>query len=322
MSGNPKAQAQGNDAERVATAKSFYEHLADNQEIEDKNERIAHAVEHGIAYSRARLKRELGLRPIPDAEPVSSYKNDYGQRIWLYRVADTVAIKRRTAPQSRAQRVNAKATGLRKSLSSRLNRRLEQYADAWREGRIVVIDTETTGLDNPEVIEIAAVEARSSRVLVNERVRPITQIEDGAAAIHGIRDADLTDAPRWPAVAEQLHAALPKTALLAAFNSDFDSRAYRLTCELHDVNPRRGPWLCVKRDVAEIADPDMGRYTNLRNAADRGHVTFDGEAHAALTDARVAAGVLDHWMGVRERIADQLAKSERILNRLKEKRRA
>ena len=302
---------------------TIYQNLADNQAIEDTDERIAHAVEHGVAYSRAKLKRELGLRPTPDAEPVASYKNAYSQDILLYPVADTVEIKRRTAPLNRAQRINARATGLRSSLGSRLNRRLGRYADLWREGRIVVIDTETTGLDDPEIVEIAAVEARSGRVLVNERVRPITEIEDGASDIHGIRNADLIDAPRWPEVAKRFHAALPTKVLFAAFNSDFDLWAYWNTCKLHGVSTRKRPtWLCLKREVADLADPDLGRYTNLRNAADRAHVEFDGDAHAALTDARVAAGVLNHWMERRERLVGKLEQANRISDRLKARRKA
>ena len=322
MTGNAEPQGDGVERGRGIATKSIYDHLADNQAIEDTDERIVHAVEHGLAYSRAKLKRDLGLRPTPDAKPVASYKNAYSQRIWLYLVADTVAIKRRTAPQSRAQRVNAKATGLRSALSGRLNRSLGEYVDAWREGRIVVVDTETTGLDDPEIIEIAAVEARSGRVLVNERVRPITEIEDGAAAVHGIRDADLIDAPRWPEVAKRFRAALPRHTVFAAFNSTFDFRAYSHTSSLHGVRSRKADWLCVKHEVADLADPETGRYTRLGDAARFAGVEFDGEAHAALTDARVAAGVLNHWMERREQIVGELDKANRILGRLKARRRA
>ena len=319
MTGN--TEPQGSDAKRVAPAKTMWDHLADNRQIENVAERTAHAIEHRLSYSRSVLDREFGLRPTKDARPASSYKSYYGPRVDLYRVADTVAIKRRSAPPSRAQRINGRITAKRERIrKSDLNRSLNRFAEAWYENRIVVMDTETTCLDSPEIIEIAAVEARSGEVLINERVRPITEIEDGAAAVHGMTSDDLADAPRWPEVAARFHDALPDRALLAAFNAPFDRRAYETTCDLHGVDARPGGWLCVQRDVAKCADPFALRIALADAARDARIPVDEDKAHAALFDAQIAASVLNYWMRVRERNLRWVERAERILDRLKARR--
>src|SRR5205814_1881064 len=72
----------------------------------------------------------------------------------------------------------------------------------------VFLDSETTGLDHQaEIIEIAIVDARGA-VLLDTFVRPDSRIPPEVTRIHGIVDAMVAGAPRWPALYPQLFALL------------------------------------------------------------------------------------------------------------------
>jgi DNA polymerase-3 subunit epsilon len=58
----------------------------------------------------------------------------------------------------------------------------------------VVISVQTTGLRDPEPIEIAVVDARQG-LLMDTRVRPTKPIEPGATQVNGLTDADVANAP-------------------------------------------------------------------------------------------------------------------------------
>jgi DNA polymerase III epsilon subunit-like protein len=72
--------------------------------------------------------------------------------------------------------------------------------------RVVVLDTETTGLSaSDRIVEIAAIEVepRTGRLgpAVHRRVNPGKPIPRAATRIHGIRDADVRDEPPFAALA-------------------------------------------------------------------------------------------------------------------------
>lgn len=67
----------------------------------------------------------------------------------------------------------------------------------------IVLDTETTGLDAPEVIALAQTTALESPIDFSSSVsqqffKPSKPISLGAMATHHIIDEDLADAPPWP----------------------------------------------------------------------------------------------------------------------------
>ena len=72
--------------------------------------------------------------------------------------------------------------------------------------RVVVLDTETTGLSKSDrIVELAAIEVepRTGRIgpTVHRRVNPGKPIPRAATRIHGIRDADVRDEPSFGALA-------------------------------------------------------------------------------------------------------------------------
>lgn len=87
---------------------------------------------------------------------------------------------------------------------------------------ISIVDTETTGLVNAGVVELALLHIDSDLNVIGEfhtRVNPERPIEPGAFAVHGISDADVADAPTLAQIPE-----LGLVAMAVAHNYPFDSR--------------------------------------------------------------------------------------------------
>jgi DNA polymerase III subunit epsilon len=91
----------------------------------------------------------------------------------------------------------------------------------WREVDFTVIDLETTGLDpsSDEIISFATVTVSDGRITLAdaryELVRPDRMPESDTIRIHGLREADLIDAPPLEAVIDRLLSALAGRALVA-----------------------------------------------------------------------------------------------------------
>jgi hypothetical protein len=95
---------------------------------------------------------------------------------------------------------------------------------ALTEARAVILDTETTGLDRPDVVEIGAVDAATGQELLSTLVKPTKPVEDEARWVHGIRDDVLDDAPTLAQVLPELLAAVAGREVWA-YNAPFDRGA-------------------------------------------------------------------------------------------------
>jgi DNA polymerase-3 subunit epsilon len=91
----------------------------------------------------------------------------------------------------------------------------------WREVTFTVIDFETTGLDpdTDEIISFAAVSVAGGKVVLDdtqyELVRPARMPDADTIRIHGLREADLADAPPLSERIDGLLEALTGRALVA-----------------------------------------------------------------------------------------------------------
>lgn len=81
----------------------------------------------------------------------------------------------------------------------------------WKRGIWLVVDTETTGLDVPDIVELGAVLMQEGRVIERRNVllRPSKPIDPRASAVHGIYDRHVAGVPR-------LHDPHPATGRSAA----------------------------------------------------------------------------------------------------------
>lgn len=164
--------------------------------------------------------------------------------------------------------------------------------------RQIVLDTETTGLEVEQghrIIEIGCVEMVNRRLTgrrFHHYVNPEREIDAGAESVHGIRNEDLADKPRFAQIAPELREFLGDADLIihnAAFDLGF------LNAELGRL-PEAPPRLDGARQIIDTLALARrlhpGQKNNLdalcrRYGVDNGH----RELHGALLDAELLADV-------------------------------
>ncbi|EIY2155925.1 3'-5' exonuclease, partial [Escherichia coli] len=136
--------------------------------------RRAQAIAENRCFSKGRLRDEFRMKPAPGAEPVKWYKNTYGGRFAVYRIADCVPMREKRPLTSKQL-----LAGQRLSVLSRLNStsgRMARQAYDWLSLAPLFLDTETTGLDNTaEALEIGLTDA-SGQVVFETRLKPTVAI--------------------------------------------------------------------------------------------------------------------------------------------------
>ncbi|HSH03816.1 MAG TPA: 3'-5' exonuclease [Anaerolineae bacterium] len=121
----------------------------------------------------------------------------------------------------------------------------------------VVVDTETTELYQPEIVQIAIVSA-GGEILLNSLVKPKTPISAAASEVHGLTMELLHNAPTWGEVGARVDE-LIGDRLVVAYNAEFDNKALATTNKLHNREGVGGDWLCMMELVAMVAG-DYSRY--------------------------------------------------------------
>jgi len=169
-------------------------------------------------------------------------------------------------------------------------------------GRIVVLDTETTGLDprrGDKLVEIGAVEMINRRLTGNnyhQYIQPERDVPMEAQAVHGITEEFLADKPIFAAVADDFLSFIDGAELII-HNAPFDLGF--LDNELGMLAKARGTRLPKIRDICDVTDSLVmarqkhpGQKNNLdalcrRYYIDNGH----RELHGALLDSEILADV-------------------------------
>ncbi|ENW0691761.1 exonuclease domain-containing protein [Salmonella enterica] len=238
------------------------------------------------------------MKPAPGAEPVRMYKGPYGGKYGVWRLADCVPMRTKR-PQTEKQRLASTRLGLQARMKSERGR-FARLAHTWLALDPVFLDTETTGLDaGAQALEIGLVNARGERIF-ETRLKPTVSIDPAAAAVHGISEAELADAPSWPDIAQQLQHHIGRHPLVI-FNADFDTRILKQTAAAHN-DP--ASWLdsltvyCAMRLAAGYYGPG-NRYgtISLASAASQAGLNWTGRAHSAVSDAVMTARVVNNIAG-------------------------
>ncbi|WP_211483642.1 3'-5' exonuclease [Azotobacter chroococcum] len=74
----------------------------------------------------------------------------------------------------------------------------------WLAGDALFLDTKTTGLHaGAEIVELSLIDSRG-QPLLDTLIRPGQPIPPALTRIHGIDNAMVADAPRWPEIHERL----------------------------------------------------------------------------------------------------------------------
>ncbi len=190
---------------------------------------------------------------------------------------------------------------------------------AWHDLPIALLDVETTGRDASvdRVVELGIAVAKRGEVIAryNWLIHPGVPIPAEVTAIHGIKDEDVKDSPRFEAIAHEVAAAL-SGCVPAAYNAPFDraflvSEFARTGLRSPDVGPDGSavgttPSLvppALRKDV-EWVDPLVWareiqreeRSRSLGDVAARLGVKLEN-AHRASDDAEAAVLVLYQLAG-------------------------
>ncbi|MEG4286363.1 3'-5' exonuclease [Microcoleus sp. A006_D1] len=97
----------------------------------------------------------------------------------------------------------------------------------------VILDTETTGLYDAEVVEIAIV-SHKGEPLLNTLIKPSILIPAEVTAIHGITDEMVVDAPLFPEFYSRIAKVLQDKRILI-YNAQFDIKILNYCCELYGL---------------------------------------------------------------------------------------
>jgi DNA polymerase-3 subunit epsilon len=185
---------------------------------------------------------ELGLRPLQPVGVIETRK--YNCLLYDPNNLNSVAPKKPTSQKQLETLARNREKAAKKAAYNRwlrdwgwiefdrvaaVRRAREQTGrDNW-----VLLDTETTGLEDAEAVEIAIVNSQGTPLL-NTLVKPTISLPEGAIAIHGITNEMVKDAPTFCEVYPQIVAALADKEVLI-YNANFDIRILRRCCELHKL---------------------------------------------------------------------------------------
>ncbi len=186
---------------------------------------------------------------------------------------------------------------------------LNMVMQKWLNSDYLIIDTETTGLDNnAEVIEIAIINMHGD-VLLNSLVKPTCSIPAAVTKINNITDEMVADAPLWRDVFPVILNIIDGKKWLA-WNSKFDARLIIqtgvITGYFEDLPASKILDIAAKInnsqiDAKAIYDQWYGEFDSKRNnfkrqrlttAAERHNVSVNG-AHRALADCIMVLGVIN-----------------------------
>ena len=156
---------------------------------------------------------------------------------------------------------------------------------------VLIVDTETTGLDGTaEIIEIAMLDT-TGEPHFEALALPAGRVPAAAAAVHGLtREAlEAGGARPWPAIHGAVVERLLEARYVLAWNAPFDRRMLQQTAKRHGLPPTRCTWLDLLPDYRAMR---KGRGRNrLEQAAAREEVTA-GTAHRAMGDCRTVLAVM------------------------------
>jgi|SRR6476469_492343 len=112
-----------------------------------------------------------------------------------------------------------------------------------------ILDTETTGLYNAEIVEISII-SNTGEPLLNTLVKPRLTIPAKASSIHGITDDMVATAPTFPEIYPQI-VEVCKSNQVLIYNAGFDMSILDYCCKLHNLPKLKFNLKCLMLIAAE-----------------------------------------------------------------------
>ncbi len=174
---------------------------------------------------------------------------------------------------------------------------LDEFLTILKTTKWVVLDTETTDVTDPEILDLAIIDGETEAVLFNSRFNPITPINSEAARVNHISADDLKVEPcfkdQYSVIAQLL---TDKEVVI--WNAKFDYNALIQTCHVHGVDPSflslNNFWCGMTfygMESGETNHRGEPKWFKLSNASLREKVTA-GPPHRALGDCLTTARVI------------------------------
>lgn len=150
----------------------------------------------------------------------------------------------------------------------------------------IILDTETTGLYPCEIVQIAIIDL-SGKTLLNTLVKPTRKIEARAAAIHGITENTVSNAPTFKDIYEQVKSVINKKTVLI-YNADFDGSVLDLCCEVYGLSKFEYSEFCVMYLYSEF----VGEWNDYHQS--NKWQKLPGGDHTALGDCLATLEVIKY----------------------------
>lgn len=164
---------------------------------------------------------------------------------------------------------------------------------------ILILDTETTGIDGTaEIVQMSVIDTTGQEHL-NEYIMPLGDIPPAASRVHGLTRQRLVelDARYWSEVFNDYNLLVSKADKVLVYNLDFDERMIRQSNKRNGIRHRKLPGRCIMLDyAAHRAVPGMygeWKWHKLAAAARHEGSSFQQQdLHSALDDCHVVLGLM------------------------------
>jgi DNA polymerase-3 subunit epsilon len=165
----------------------------------------------------------------------------------------------------------------------------------------VILDTETTGLDNcAEICEISVIDTISGEAILNTLIKPKGKIPEEVIAIHGITNEMVNNVPSYADIHSLLINIFNEKRVII-YNAGYDLRLIQQSAAQYDFLPLINPKsiFCAMTWYAEFYGQwdkkrDNFKWQKLMNAAKQQDVdTSDLKAHRALADCEITRRVVN-----------------------------
>jgi DNA polymerase-3 subunit epsilon len=136
-----------------------------------------------------------------------------------------------------------------------------------RGGDYIILDTETTGLDQrAEICQIAIIDS-SGQTLLDTLVKPTRPIPPDAQRIHGISDQMVAEAPQWPELQHGIASLIAGTNLIV-YNATYDRGMMHKSADAHSLLKTDwkviAAWHCAMLAYAEYVGDWNDYFGNYR----------------------------------------------------------
>lgn len=174
---------------------------------------------------------------------------------------------------------------------------LKAFREMLAQNNFVVLDTETTGLERGEVVQIAIVESTGD-VLFDVLVKPVNPIPRDATAIHGITNEMVAGSPSFALLVPSIRDALVGRNVVV-YNAVYDRKMLHQSAEAAGINKTDwkviSQWWCAMEAFAEIYGDwndyrQSFRWQKLSRACRYYNIPVEN-AHSALADAQMTLEV-------------------------------